>query len=180
MIKKIIISGFGGQGILFTGSLLCQAGINEGKHVTFFPSYGAEMRGGTANCQVIISDSPIGSPVVETPHILLSFNKPSFLKFSKKLKNHGTALVNSSLFKPRQIPKKIDIVKIPANKLAEQCGSKLVMNVIMAGALIGKTKILDFESILQAIPLLLTGKKTEFRKINKKALLKGRDFLKKT
>lgn len=177
MIKKIIISGFGGQGVLFTGTLLCQTGMNEDKHVTFFPSYGAEMRGGTANCQVIISDSPIGSPAVETPHILLSFNKPSFIKFGDKVKENGIIVVNSSLFKPREKPEKVDLIEIPANKLAEDCGSKLVMNVIMAGALIESIDFLKFSSLLKAIPTLLTGKKKKFREINKKAARKGKSYL---
>ncbi|MGM0441394.1 MAG: 2-oxoacid:acceptor oxidoreductase family protein [Elusimicrobiota bacterium] len=177
MNKKIIISGFGGQGVLFTGTLLCQAGMEEGKHVTFFPSYGAEMRGGTANCQVIISDSPIGSPAVASPHILLSFNKPSFLKFSDKVKENGIIAVNSSLFKPENLPAKVNTIKIPANELAEECGSHLVMNAIMLGALMENTRILKFSSLIKAVPALLTGKKKKFIKINKKALQKGKTYV---
>src|SRR3989339_2052550 len=100
MKKEIIISGYGGQGVMLAGTLICYAGMKENKFVTFFPSYGAEMRGGTANCQVIVSDEPIGAPIVYFPDILISFNKSSYDKFSPRIGEEGLVFVNSSLYKP--------------------------------------------------------------------------------
>ncbi|MFC2061764.1 2-oxoacid:acceptor oxidoreductase family protein [Elusimicrobiota bacterium] len=176
MKNKIIISGFGGQGVMLSGTLLCHAGMLENKFVTFFPSYGAEMRGGTANCQVIISDQTIGAPVVKNPDILVSFNKPSFSKFSSKVKSGGLILANSSLYQPEKISS-IEIAEIPANDLAEQCGSVLVLNLVMLGALASKTGILKLESITQSVPEVLSKKKNLWE-INKKALEAGFDYLK--
>lgn len=144
---------------MLAGTLLCNAGMHEDKSVTFFPAYGAEIRGGTANCQVIISDNSIGSPIVYAPDILISLNKPSFDKFHKKVKPGGLIIANSSLYKPTA-QDGISLEEVPVNNLAEECGSLLVANIVMLGALVAKTKILELKSILNAIPEVLTEKKT--------------------
>jgi len=175
MRYEIIISGFGGQGVMMAGTILCYAGISENKEVTFFPSYGAEMRGGTANCQVIISDSQVGSPVVTRPDILLSFNKPSFDKFLSRVKKDGIIFANTSLFEPETSD--IAVEKIPANSLAEECGSLLALNSVMIGALIRKTAPVKFESVAQALERVLKNKSREIIELNIKAAGTGFNYL---
>lgn len=176
MKQEIIISGFGGQGVMLAGTLLCHAGMREGKFVTFFPSYGAEIRGGTANCQVIISDNPVGSPVVNNPDILISFNKLSYNKFSSRVKKGGSILANTSLYKPEE-QDDIEILGVPANNLAEKCGSILALNMVMLGALVSKKRILKLKSILNSIPEILTEKKKKLWEINRKAAEAGFSYL---
>ncbi|MFH1414661.1 MAG: 2-oxoacid:acceptor oxidoreductase family protein [Elusimicrobiota bacterium] len=179
MNTRIIISGFGGQGIMFAGTILCHAGMREGRNVTFFPSYGAEIRGGTANCQVIISDEPIGSPIIDRADILISFNRPSYELFSPRINTDGTIFANTSLFEPEQLPG-IKLICIPSNNIAEDCGSILSLNMVMLGALIGDHQTVDLESVTACIPDFFTGKKERFREINIKALKAGFDYSKKT
>ena len=172
MREQIIISGYGGQGVMLAGTLLCYAGMKEKKNVTFFPSYGAEMRGGTANCQVIISDDPIGSPVFTSPETLLSFNRDSFKKFSPRMKPEGVILANTSLYAPEKIAG-IKIYEITANDLAENTGSVLAANMIMLGAYIRIRNILKLESLVESVPGLLGKPKEKYWSINQKALEKG-------
>jgi 2-oxoglutarate ferredoxin oxidoreductase subunit gamma len=176
MRKQIIISGLGGQGIILAGNILCYSSMKEDKYVTLVPSYGAEMRGGTANCQIIISDEYIGSPIVKDIDILLSFNKPSYDRFSSKVSKNGIIFANSSLYKPNSIAD-VGIVEIPGNELAAECGSILTLNMVMLGALVAKTKIIAKETLLNAIPEILTKRKEKFWEINKKALETGFDFV---
>jgi 2-oxoglutarate ferredoxin oxidoreductase subunit gamma len=176
MKTEITISGFGGQGIMFAGTLLAHAAMNEGKFVTFFPSYGAEMRGGTANCQIIISSKPIGSPIVYNPDVLLSFNKPSFGKFSLKVKRGGAIFANTSLCEPADMDN-VDILGIPANTMAEECGSILAMNLIILGAFIKKSGIIKLESLVDSINELLIGRKEKHRALNIRASEKGYNFI---
>ncbi len=157
---------------MLAGTLLCYAGMRASKEVTFFPSYGAEMRGGTANCKVIISDSPIGSPVFSEADILISLNCPSFEKFYPSVKDGGIVFVNSSLFSPPAEERSFEMVKIPANNIAEECGTVLAANIVMIGSFAKKTGILDPETILQSIPEALEGKE-KLWDINKKALSAG-------
>ncbi|MCX5715629.1 MAG: 2-oxoacid:acceptor oxidoreductase family protein [Candidatus Omnitrophica bacterium] len=172
MKQEIIISGFGGQGVMFAGTLLCHAAMKEGKFVTSFPSYGAEIRGGIANCQVIISDEPIGAPVVYSPGVLIALNEPSFEKFSSRVKKGGFILANTSLYKPAKLSG-IKIFEIPANEIAEKSGSILSVNIVMLGSLIAKTKLLKLESVINSIPEVLTDKKKPLWEPNKKALKAG-------
>lgn len=176
MKKEIIISGFGGQGVMLAGTLLCHAGMRENKFVTFFPSYGAEIRGGTANCQVIISENPVGSPVVYNPDILISFNELSYKKFSVKVKKGGSIFVNTSLYTP-ELKNGLETIQIPASELAEKCGSSLVLNIIMVGALIAKNKIVELTSLIDSIPDVLTEKKKKLWELNKKAARVGFNYI---
>ena len=171
MRSEIIISGFGGQGVLFTGALLAHAAMSEGKQVTLFPSYGAEIRGGVAKSQIIISDDPIGAPAVYHPDILLSLNKLSYEKFSPLVKNGGSIFVNTSIFQPVK-REDVEFFEVPANALAEKSGSVLAANIVMLGALIAKKGILKGKSVEDAIPEMLKAKKG-FWDVNKKAFREG-------
>lgn len=144
MQKDVIFSGFGGQGILLIGKILADVGMNEGRFVTWFPSYGPEMRGGTAYCQVIISDDPIASPVVSSPSVAVVMNKPSMDKFGPKVKKGGLLLVNSSLIPDESERTDIEILRIPANQLALDSGNVRASNMVILGAL---TRSLDLVSL---------------------------------
>ncbi|MFC1546701.1 2-oxoacid:acceptor oxidoreductase family protein [bacterium] len=172
MRKEIVISGFGGQGIMFAGRLLAESALRDGKYVTLFPSYGAEMRGGTANCRVIISDDVIGSPAVYEPDFLLALNKPSFVKFSKIVKQKGIIFFNSN-FLSHEKEQDNDIILVHANKLAEQCGSVLAANSVMLGAFVKKTNIVKHESILESISEVLSERKKHLVDINREAFILG-------
>ncbi len=157
---------------MLAGTLLCHAGMKASKEVTFFPSYGAEMRGGTANCKVIISDSTIGSPVFSEADILMSLNNPSFEKFYPAVRDGGIVFVNSSLFSVCAEDYNFEIIEIPANNIAEECGTVLAANLVMLGALVRKTGLLNLGALMQSVPGLLKGKK-DLWDINKKALEAG-------
>lgn len=172
MKEQIIISGFGGQGVMFSGTLLCHAAIKEGKYVTFFPSYGAEIRGGTANCQVIISEKTIGAPVIKEPDVLISLNEQSYRKFSPKVKKGGVILANTSLYKVKKT-NNAEILEIPATEIAEKCGSSLCANMVMLGALIARKRLLKLDSIIDSITEILTGKSKALIEANKKAIKAG-------
>jgi 2-oxoglutarate ferredoxin oxidoreductase subunit gamma len=171
----IIISGFGGQGIMLGGTLLCHAAMREGRFVTSFPSYGAEIRGGIANCQIIISDEPIGAPVVYRPDVLIALNKPSFERFSGSVKKGGIILANASLYKPGAV-KGVKMFRVPANEIAEKCASALCVNMVMLGALIAKTRLLKLQGITDSISEVLTDRKKSLWAPNKKALKAGYSY----
>ena len=147
METGIIISGYGGQGILFAGSLLCHAAVIEGKNTTWIPSYGAEMRGGAANCSVNISDDEISSPIIDKADVLFALNLPSELKFEHRIKPGGLMLLNTSLVK--KIPERHDIeyLNMPLNDMAEALGKQGFANVIAVGAFVEQTKILSVDSL---------------------------------
>jgi 2-oxoglutarate ferredoxin oxidoreductase subunit gamma len=176
MYQGVIMSGFGGQGIISAGILLAYSGMVDGKNVTFFPAYGAEMRGGTANCSVVVSSEEVASPVVSTPDSLIVMNEPSLLKFEPALKPQGLLLINKSLVSSQ--PKRNDItaVTIDANKIAEEIGTVKCANMVMLGALIGRTEAVSLESLIQTLPKVFSRAKKEMIDINVKALKKGKTF----
>lgn len=151
MEEKIIIAGFGGQGIMFLGKLICQAGMEEGFQVTYIPSYGAEVRGGTANCHVVLSDNPIASPVVEKATTLIIMNEPSLQKFESFLSPGGLLLVNSSLINIKSERKDVRIEAIPATDLAYEAGDVRVTNMVMLGKYITCKTLLSRESAVKNI-----------------------------
>jgi 2-oxoglutarate ferredoxin oxidoreductase subunit gamma len=170
METKIIIAGFGGQGILFAGTLLCQMAIEENKHTTWLPSYGPEMRGGTANSNVIISDEEIGSPMVSEPDVLVAMNEMSFDKFMPHVAKDGLILFNSSLIKEKILPNNIKAVGIKATEIADkELADIRVANLVLLGTLIKETKILKLESAIKACIHMLADKKGLVN-INQKAL----------
>lgn len=178
MRKEIVIAGFGGQGIMFTGSLLAQGAMLEGLQVTFFPSYGAEMRGGTANCSLIISNEEIGSPVVAHPSSCLVLNQPSLDKFEKRVREKGLLILNSSLVDRGVERKDLEIAEVPATEMAIKLGNVKVANMIVLGAYLKKSKIIPLKSIIKSLPQILGEKKKDLLEINEKALEKGSELVK--
>lgn len=177
MEEKIISAGFGGQGILLIGKLLALAGMSEGKHVSWVPSYGPEMRGGTANCTVIISDEEISSPLTATPDSIIIMNKPSLKAFEPSLKENGVLIMNSSLIDIKPERKDIRIVSVPANEIAEKrVGNEKTANMVMLGAYIAQTQIVKMSSIKKALEEEMRGPKAKFLPLNKKALDLGAKF----
>ena len=182
MKQEIIFSGFGGQGIMLMGQILTQAGLEEGKQVSWIPSYGPEMRGGTAYCSVVISDERIGSPIVVEPTILIVMNLPSLHRFEKGVLPKGTLIINESLVPERSNRQDIHQFVLPMNELADQVGDKKVLNFIALGALLAATEVVS-QKALQAAILKMFGKKfaekPEFMEINQKAFQVGYEATKK-
>ncbi|MGB2990001.1 MAG: 2-oxoacid:acceptor oxidoreductase family protein [Candidatus Zixiibacteriota bacterium] len=176
MYQGVIMSGFGGQGIVSAGILLAYAGMVDGKHVTFFPAYGAEMRGGTANCSVVVSSEEVASPVVSSPDSVIVMNEPSLLKFEPTLKPEGLLLINKSLVSSQPKRDDVNTAIIDANKIAEEIGTVKCANMVMLGALINHTQAVSLESIIKTLPKVFPRAKKEMIDINVEALKKGATF----
>ena len=175
MLIKTIFAGFGGQGVLSMGLNLAQAAMLENKNVTYLPSYGAEVRGGTANCTVAISDEEIASPVASSPEFVVAMNQPSMLRFQNQVQSGGVLLVNSSLVEAELSRADINIVSVPANDIADKLGSPKSANMVMLGVFIKKSSLVSLSSITQGLESTL-GKKQSQLGINKKALNAGYDL----
>jgi 2-oxoglutarate ferredoxin oxidoreductase subunit gamma len=173
--KKIIIAGFGGQGIVLAGNLMARACIFENKHVTGMVAYGAEMRGGTANATIVISDEEIASPVVETPNIGIILNQPSLDRYEDTMAEGGFMILNSSLVKRQLKRKDLSRANVEATQIAEELGNARVANIVALGAFIKITGLLQLKSISQAIDELFAEKKASMAQINKQALQAGFD-----
>lgn len=172
---EIIVAGFGGQGVVSSGIILAHAGLTENKNVTFFPSYGAEMRGGTANCSVVISTDPVASPIVASPDVVIIMNEPSLSRFEPVVKPGGILFYNKTLIK--SIPKRTDITVIPieANAIAEELGQGRIANMVMLGALIKKTGILKIDTLKMSQRERFTKAGEDQLSLNDKALDRGYD-----
>jgi 2-oxoglutarate ferredoxin oxidoreductase subunit gamma len=175
MLIKTIFAGFGGQGVLSMGLNLAQAAMLEGKYITYLPSYGAEMRGGTANCTVAVSDEEIASPVASSPEFIVAMNQPSLIRFQNQIESGGLFFVNSSLIEAEITRGDIDIVKVPANSIAEELGSPRSANMVMLGAFTKKSNLASLSSIIEALKDTLKNKQ-KLIAINKKALQAGYDL----
>jgi 2-oxoglutarate ferredoxin oxidoreductase subunit gamma len=173
MQTSIIIAGFGGQGILFAGQLLAYAGMDDGHHVTWIPSYGPEMRGGTANCTVIISDELIGAPIVSHPDVAVVLNQPSYDKYEPLLKPEGLLVVNSSLVTAVSTRDDVETVCVPANDIAEALATKKMLNVAALGALLARRPVLSLEIVEQALVNHLPAGKAHLIEGNVAALRRG-------
>lgn len=173
--QEIIFAGFGGQGILSMGKFLAYAGMDANMNVSWLPSYGPEMRGGTANCSVMVSDQPIGSPIVTEPSSLVVMNRPSLDKFEELIVEGGLVVMDSDLVDRDVERNDIEVIKIPAQTEAEKLGSKKIANMVLLGALVAKTKIVEMDVLVEA--LRLHGKE-KFFEINKLALQKGAEYVK--
>ena len=149
--QRLKIAGFGGQGLLFLGRLIAEAGMQQGFHVSWLPSYGPEMRGGTANCHVNISTAPIDSPLVSTPTVLIAMNKPSLDKFAPELAGGGLLIYDSSLIDGPTICGDVEVMALPATEMADRIGSAKAANMVALGALIGKTKLLDMDPLIEVV-----------------------------
>jgi 2-oxoglutarate ferredoxin oxidoreductase subunit gamma len=177
MEKRIIIAGSGGQGVLFFGKLLAYAAMLEGREVTWFPSYGAEMRGGTANCTVIISDSMIGSPVIGNPDVLVVMNDDSYRRFVEKLSPGGILIYDSSQIKSATPRGGIRLVATAAGAIASSMNSASLANMALMGAFIAATDIVDIKSLLSALDEITPAHRRELLKVNKDILMKGYEGL---
>ncbi len=173
MTNEVIMAGFGGQGVLLMGQLLAYAGMVEGKNVSWLPSYGPEMRGGTANCSVIVSDEPVGSPVVTEADAVIVMNKPSLDKFESALKPGGTLFINSSLIDRKPSRKDIDVHYIPVNEIAAEVGNARVANIVMLGAYVASSGIVSKKSVIDAVEYVLGKSKAHLIPINEKAFDEG-------
>jgi 2-oxoglutarate ferredoxin oxidoreductase subunit gamma len=177
MLLKIVFSGFGGQGVLMMGYVLANAGMHEDKHVTFLPAYGAEMRGGTANCTVVISDKEIASPVASSPEYAVVMNHPSMIKYQNMVKSGGTMFLNSDLITKDPARSDITAEKIPVNSLAHEMGNDRVLNMVMLGAMNTICGFVSEEALKSAVATVLQGKKQSLIELNQNALDKGRDYV---
>jgi 2-oxoglutarate ferredoxin oxidoreductase subunit gamma len=157
-MKKLIIAGFGGQGILLLGQLIAYSAMTEGKEVTWLPSYGPEMRGGTANCSVIISEKPIASPVISSPDILIAMNKPSLTKFLSKTQKGGSVFVNSTLIDIKADRDDINAVYVAASGLAHNLGTEKAANIYMLGAVNKVCRLIDNQSVYKGIEYIFSSK----------------------
>jgi 2-oxoglutarate ferredoxin oxidoreductase subunit gamma len=177
--EKVIIAGFGGQGILLAGKLLAQTAMKRGLEVTFMPAYGAEVRGGTSNCAVIAADEPIASPIVSKPDSLIVMNKASLNKFAPRLKKGGLLVMNSSLIDSKpQLDKTIEIIAVPADDLAVELGSRKAANMVAIGAYLQKRGHLAPEAAAKALPNVLARRYHQTLPLNTEALRRGAEFAK--
>ncbi len=176
--EKILCAGFGGQGVMSLGQLLAYAGMIENKHVTWMPSYGPEMRGGTAYCSVMVSDTPVGSPIINNDATcVIAMNQPSLIKFEDTVAPGGIILINSSLTDSTVTREDITAYNIPALDLATECGNGQAANMILLGAYLTITKTVLMTSVIEAFKKVFGKKAEKLLPLNEKALKKGGDII---
>ncbi|MBC8597123.1 2-oxoacid:acceptor oxidoreductase family protein [Qingrenia yutianensis] len=173
MTQEIIFAGFGGQGILFAGKVVAYAGMNEGKNVSHLPSYGPEMRGGTANCSVIVSDEPVASPVITDPTSLVVMNGPSLDKFENSVVKGGKIFIDSTLISRDVERNDVEVFKIDATNLANKMGLPKLANIIMVGKLVKETGLFTYDEIKKAVTKMVPPSKPELLENNMKAFDTG-------
>lgn len=176
--SSLIISGYGGQGVLFIGMAISNCAMDEDKYVTWMPSYGAEMRGGTANCTIVIANEEVASPYQTNPDYVIALNSQSVEKFEMKIKTGGTLIINSSLYKGKERRTDINYVYIPANEIATKIGEIKCANMVMLSAFIEKTKIVKLETLKQVIRKVISISKAKLLEINELAIQKGAEYIK--
>ena len=176
MTKQILIAGFGGQGVLFSGKFLAYEGLIDGKEVSWLPSYGPEMRGGTANCSIIISDTKIGSPIVDKPDVLVAMNGPSLDKYVGEIKAGGQVFIDSSLIDKKCERDDIEAYYIPATQLASEQNLSGLANMIILGNVIAHADIMPKENIEKAMQKVVPAKKQNLFDLNMKAIQLGYDY----
>jgi len=175
--EEIVIAGFGGQGIMLTGKLLAQTAMKAGKEVTYMPAYGAEVRGGTANCMVVIAENEIACPLVSKPDSLIVLNKASLTKFAPRLKNGGLIILNSSLIDvDPELDDSIEVVSIPADDIAVELGSPKSTNMVALGAYLQKRGYLTPDAAAEALPDVLAKRYHQTLPVNIEALRKGGEY----
>ena len=173
MQKEVMFAGFGGQGILLIGHILAHAAMEEGSQVAWIPSYGPEMRGGTAYCLVVISDTAIGSPIIRNPMHLVAMNRPSLEKFAPVIKPDGVVVINSSLIPVASGRSDVDELLVPANDIAVKIGSVKAANIVALGAFVSRSRIVDFEVLRECVKHEFAGRK-KLIPLNMEALEQGR------
>ncbi len=176
MMNQILIAGFGGQGVLFAGKFLAYKGLIEGKQVSWLPSYGPEMRGGTANCSVIVGDEPIGSPIVNAPNTLIAMNLPSLQKYENAVVPGGLILVDSSLIAEKVSRTDVKVCYVPATKLANDSGFSTLANMILIGKLLKESEDMSFDHTEDALKKVIPARKIDLLGVNLKALETGYNF----
>ena len=173
---QIVFAGFGGQGILFSGKFLAYNGLIAEKQVSWLPSYGPEMRGGTANCSVIISDTPVGSPIVTNPDMLIVMNNPSLDKYEDAVVPGGKIFVDSSLIERKVKRTDVDVFYVPATSLAAEKGLDTLANMILVGKLIKESGIVDFTYVDAVLDKIVSAKHLDLKQFNHQALQLGYDY----
>ena len=173
---QILIAGFGGQGVLFAGKFLAYKGLNEDMQVSWLPSYGPEMRGGTANCNVILSDTPVGSPIITAPDVLIAMNLPSLQKYVDTVVPGGQVYVDSALIDAKVDRTDVEVFYIPATQMAKEAGITTLANMIIVGHLLQNHPELSFDGTENVVSKLVPPKKAALIELNMKALQMGKDF----
>lgn len=173
MKHEIICAGFGGQGVLTIGKFIAQAGMKEGKHVSWLPSYGPEMRGGTANVMTVVADAPVASPIVSYPDILVALNQPSLDKFGTSVRKDGLMIINTDMCPHGTKRTDVNIISAPMSTIANEIGSAMVLNMIAVGMIIGRTNLVKYETIETDLKAYLGVKNPEMLELNLKAIKKG-------
>jgi 2-oxoglutarate ferredoxin oxidoreductase subunit gamma len=173
MQKEIIIAGFGGQGVLFSGQVVAYAAMDAGREVTWIPSYGPEMRGGTANCTIVIADDEIGSPLVKNPPLAIALNLPSFDKYEEVLQKGGTLIVNKSMVDRGARRDDIHVILVPCNEIAEEIGDRKLVNMVAVGALLTALPELTLKDVEKALEAHLPARHKHLLPKNYEALKRG-------
>lgn len=176
--RTLIAAGFGGQGVLMLGQLVAHAAMRDGRNVAWIPSYGPEMRGGTANCCVIVSDEEIGSPLASATDILVAMNKPSVLKFEPKLKSNGLLLYDKDLVSYEDTRSDVTVVPVPASSIARELGDARIANIVILGVLAELSDIVTVESCEAVVREVLGKKKAALAELNLQAFARGRELAK--
>ena len=176
MREEIIFAGFGGQGIMLMGRVLSYAAMSAGRFVTWMPSYGAEVRGGTAHSMVVISEKIVASPVVKEPSICVVMNRPSFQKFEARVKKDGLLIINKSMSEVASTRDDIEILGVPATDMALALGNSRVGNMIMLGVLLAKRDILSIDSLIDALKFVIQKKHSDMIHINEEAIRQGYEY----
>ncbi len=176
MTTQILFAGFGGQGILFAGKFMAYKGLLEGRQLSWLPSYGPEMRGGTANCNVILSDDPVGSPIVNNPDVLVVMNLPSLDKYESTVVPGGKIFADSTLIERKVARNDVDVYYIPSTKLARDIGAPTLANMILVGKVIRETGVVSYENLEDALKKCVSAKHADLFDINLKAIRTGYEY----
>ncbi len=173
---KIVIAGFGGQGILFTGKLMAYQGLIDGKFVSWLPSYGPEMRGGTCNCSVIVSDEPIGSPIIDNPDIVIAMNRPSLDKYEPTVAKGGKLFIESSLIDRKAERDDVNVFYVPAAQIADENGDNRLGNMVIHGKVMKESDCFRFDTVMKAMEKVISARHRDLLDINMKILKAGYDY----
>ncbi len=177
MLVRSVFAGFGGQGVLMMGYVFAMSAMREGRHVTYMPAYGAEVRGGTANCTVVVSSDEIASPVASSPDAAVVMNYPSLLKFQSSVRSGGMMFLNSDLISELPGRKDFELIQVPCNTLAHETGNDRALNMIMLGAVIKKTGAVSLDSAKEALAEIFAAKGEKVLDSNVKALIRGMEYV---
>lgn len=176
MTKQVLIAGFGGQGVLFAGKFLAYKGLMEDKQVSWLPSYGPEMRGGTANCSIIVSDEPVGSPIVSNPDVLIAMNLPSLDKYENEAVSGSVIIIDSTLIERKVTRTDVNAYYVPATKMAHDMGAPTLANMILLGKAIKESGVVSMDGLTEAMQKVVPPKKANLIEINEKAIRLGYDY----